>query len=107
LTVNRQAEIPVPATVSRLVVALDVARALAMAGVIVMNWVAKFTSTARRNGDLDGPDALVRLLDPSEGVLSTRFAAVFVLVAGIGISLMARASSDHSRSPGSWLARAR
>jgi uncharacterized membrane protein YeiB len=65
-----------------------------MAGVIVMNWVAKFTSTARRNGDLGGPDVLVRLLDPFEGVLSTRFAAVFVLVAGIGISLMARGSRD-------------
>ena len=88
---NRRVEASTPATVSRRIAALDVARALALAGVIIMNWVGKFTSTARRDGDLVGPDPLLRLLDPFTGVLATRFAAVFVLVAGIGVSLMARA----------------
>lgn len=79
-----------PATDSTRIAALDVARALALVGVIVMNWVAKFTDTARREDNSVGPEALIRLLDPVTGVLATRFASVFVMVAGIGASLMAR-----------------
>ena len=81
-----------PAILSKRIAALDVVRALALVGVIVMNWTAKFTNTARRENDLVGPDALIRLFDPFIGVLATRFAAVFVMVAGIGVSLMAGGS---------------
>ncbi len=64
----------------------DVTRAIALLGVIAMNY----------HGYLNGSDAsavagdsrMTALFDPWRGVLSTRFAATFVTMAGIGITLM-------------------
>ncbi len=81
----------------RRIIGLDVTRAVALIGVVVMNY----------HGYLNGPVGIAaaypgapfgrRLFDPWEGVLSTRFAATFVLVAGMGVTLLtkrARLSGD-------------
>jgi len=77
----------------------DVVRALAMLGVVVMNYHGYLVI---RGGDRDsnGADAAVYdLFDPWVGPLSTRFAATFVLTAGVGVTLLTR-----SRRPGvSWV----
>lgn len=66
----------------------DVVRALAMAGVVVMNYHGYLMlEGARREGG-----ALYDLFDPWVGPLSTRFAATFVLTAGVGVTLMTRSS---------------
>jgi len=64
----------------------DVTRAIALLGVITMNY----------HGYLNGGDAaavagdsrVTALFDPWRGVLSTRFAATFVTMAGVGITLL-------------------
>ena len=66
----------------------DVVRALAMAGVVVMNYHGYLILRgARRDGGM-----LSDLFDPWTGPLSTRFAATFVLTAGVGVSLMTASS---------------
>lgn len=71
----------------------DVVRALAILGVIVMNYHGYLINEgARRDGS---PAAVYDLFDPWVGPLSTRFAATFVVTAGIGVALMTR-----SRRPG-------
>lgn len=66
----------------------DVVRALAMAGVVVMNYHGYLILLgARREGGV-----LYDLFDPWTGPLSTRFAATFVLTAGVGVVLMTRSS---------------
>jgi uncharacterized membrane protein YeiB len=64
----------------------DVTRALAMVGVITMNYIGYsiLLGAPRRSG------ALARFFDPWEGPVATRFAATFVLVAGIGVAFMAQ-----------------
>lgn len=71
----------------------DVTRALAMAGVITMNYHGYLIiNGARREGGW-----AYDLFDPWIGPLSTRFAATFVLVAGIGVTLLTSSSlSDRS-----------
>lgn len=74
---------------------LDVVRGVALLGVIALNYHAT----------LNGVDAfapldrtfLSRLFNPVSGVLSTRFAATYVFVAGIGVALMASRvrADDH------------
>lgn len=73
----------------------DVVRALAMAGVVVMNYHGYLVlEGARRDGG-----ALSDLFDPWTGPLSTRFAATFVLTAGVGVTLMTRSSlGDAART---------
>ena len=66
----------------------DVVRAVAMFGVVVMNYHGYLVI---RGGQL-GDGQLDRLFDPWTGPLSTRFAATFVLTAGIGVTLMTRSS---------------
>lgn len=62
----------------------DVVRALAMAGVVVMNYHGYLIiEGARRTGN-----AWYELFDPWIGPLSTRFAATFVLTAGVGVTLL-------------------
>jgi uncharacterized protein len=69
----------------------DVTRALALIGVVVMNY----------HGYLNGADAAAqpgdslanRVFDPWHGILSTRFAATFMLVAGMGVALLTRRSN--------------
>ena len=68
----------------------DVTRAVALIGVVLINY----------HGYLNGPAAAAapgssfatRLFDPWQGVLGTRFAATFVLVAGIGVTLLTNGS---------------
>ncbi len=67
-----------------------------MAGVVVMNYHGYLI--IRFSPDRDG--ALYDLFDPWTGPLSTRFAATFVLTAGVGVTLMtesAVASGDRNR----------
>lgn len=73
----------------------DVVRAVAMAGVVVMNYHGYLVLRgARRSGG-----AVYEWFDPWVGPLSTRFAATFVLTAGVGVSLMtARAIGDRART---------
>ncbi len=78
----------------------DVVRALAMAGVVVMNYHGYLIL---RGGREDG-GALYDLFNPWTGPLSTRFAATFVLTAGVGVTLMTRSSMEdpQRRSEMSW-----
>jgi len=71
----------------------DVVRAVALIGVMVMNYHGYLIlrglesgANRRRTGWLDD------LFDPWDGPLSTRFAATFVLVAGVGVTLLTRRS---------------
>lgn len=72
----------------------DVTRALALIGVVVMNYHGYLNGGAAAAEPGDGFAA--RLFDPWTGVLSTRFAATFVLVAGVGVTLL----TDRSRRSG-------
>lgn len=66
----------------------DVVRALAMAGVVIMNYHGYLIlDGARRDGGV-----VYDLFDPWRGPLSTRFAATFVLTAGVGVTLMTASS---------------
>lgn len=75
---------------SRLV-APDVTRAAAMVGVITMNYIGYLML----RGGTRGGSALADLFDPWIGPLATRFAATFVVVAGIGATLLARSASPE------------
>lgn len=76
--------------------ALDVTRALAIFGVVLMNY-----HYFANDGGVRDPIRstwLDDLLDPVTGILTTRFAATFVLVAGIGVALFMRgALADGDR----------
>ena len=71
---------------------LDVARAVAMIGVVIFNYHGSLNGTLA--WDPISPSKWERLFNPGTGVLTTRFAAVFVLVAGVGVSLFTRASRE-------------
>ena len=66
----------------------DVVRSLALFGVILMNYHGYLIirGAPRRDGWAS------ELFDPWTGVFSTRFAATFVLVAGVGVTLMTRSA---------------
>jgi uncharacterized protein len=73
----------------------DVTRGVALIGVVVMNYHGYL------NGVGAAPDDAwyQSMFDPWKGALSTRFAATFVTVAGVGITLLTRrsvASGDHA-----------
>ena len=69
---------------ARRIIGLDVTRALALIGVVVMNYHGYLNG-----GETSGPPTVWdRLFHPWTGVLSTRFAATFVLVAGMGVTLL-------------------
>jgi uncharacterized protein len=66
----------------------DVVRALAMAGVMMMNYHGYLILRgARSEGGV-----WYELFDPWTGPLATRFAATFVLTAGVGVTLMTNSS---------------
>ncbi|MEK7295275.1 MAG: hypothetical protein AAB018_01920, partial [Actinomycetota bacterium] len=69
---------------------LDIARAVGMIGVVIFNYHAILNGTLAWAPIY--PSQWERLFNPGTGVLTTRFAAVFVLVAGVGVSLFTRAS---------------
>jgi len=66
----------------------DVVRAVALIGVVVMNYHGYLMLRSLRTDVIDS--ALCRFFDLFEGPLSTRFASTFVLTAGVGITLMTR-----------------
>ena len=76
---------------------LDVARAIALFGVVVMNFHAYLNGAESMYSTQ--PSVWERMFNPLTGPLTTRFAATFVLIAGIGVSLFtqrARASKSHA-----------
>ncbi|MGA9275456.1 heparan-alpha-glucosaminide N-acetyltransferase domain-containing protein, partial [Ilumatobacter sp.] len=66
----------------------DVVRGVALIGVVVMNYHGYLM--IRAGEFVPSATALERFFDPFEGPLSTRFAATFVLTAGVGITLLTR-----------------
>ncbi|MET0326073.1 MAG: DUF418 domain-containing protein [Ilumatobacteraceae bacterium] len=64
----------------------DVVRAVALIGVVVMN----FHGYLILRGGTRGGGSVAELFDPWNGPLATRFAATFVLVAGVGVTLFTR-----------------
>ena len=62
----------------------DVVRAFALIGVVVMNYHGYLIIDGGDRGD----GWAAELFDPWTGPMSTRFAATFVLVAGVGVTLM-------------------
>ena len=76
---------------------LDVARAIALFGVVAMNFHAYLNGFQSMYPTQ--PSVWERLFNPLTGPLTTRFAATFVLIAGIGVSLFtqrARESNNHA-----------
>jgi len=69
----------------------DVVRAVALIGVVVMNYHGYLILRDIESGGGYSPSGwLDELFDPWNGPLSTRFAATFVLVAGVGVTLLTR-----------------
>lgn len=69
----------------------DVVRAVAMAGVVIMNFHGYLIIRgARRDGGW-----AYDFFDPWVGPLSTRFAATFVLTAGVGVTLLTRSATGN------------
>jgi uncharacterized protein len=66
----------------------DVVRAIALIGVVVMNYYGYLIF--RGDGRIPDSTVVERFLDPFIGPLSTRFASTFVLMAGVGITLLTR-----------------
>ena len=73
----------------------DVVRAVALIGVVVMNYHGYLI--LRADG-APGTGWMEDLFDPWNGPMSTRFAATFVLVAGVGVTLMTVRCVDSRRS---------
>ena len=73
----------------------DVVRAIALIGVVVMNYHGYLII----RGAVPGTGAVSDFFNPWNGPLSTRFAATFVLVAGVGVTLLTRrAHHDPERA---------
>lgn len=76
---------------------LDVARAIALFGVVAMNFHA-YLNGAHSMYPIQ-PSLWERMFNPLTGPLTTRFAATFVLIAGIGVSLFTqRARKSNSKA---------
>ncbi len=71
----------------------DVVRALAMAGVVVMNYHGYLVI----QGATSSGSVWYELFDFRTGPLTTRFAATFVLTAGVGVTLMTASSIGDRR----------
>ncbi|MFV0308237.1 MAG: DUF418 domain-containing protein [Desertimonas sp.] len=67
----------------------DVVRAVALIGVVVMNYHGYLVIAGAPRGDGWWDE----LFDPWEGPLSTRFAATFVVTAGVGVTLLTRSAT--------------
>jgi uncharacterized protein len=74
----------------------DAARGLALIGVVVMNYHGYLLLQHDTRGD----SVVQRFFDPWNGPLSTRFAATFVVIAGVGVTLMTRGASDDPAAVG-------
>ncbi len=75
----------------------DVVRAVALIGVVVMNYHGYLLLQAGGGIGATGTGWAAELFDPWTGPLSTRFAATFVLVAGVGVTLMTSSSIGTDR----------
>jgi uncharacterized membrane protein YeiB len=69
----------------------DVVRAVAMSGVVIMNFHGYMIL---RGGEREGGWAY-DFFDPWVGPLATRFAATFVLTAGVGVTLLTRSAAGN------------
>src|SRR5688572_21926025 len=77
----------------------DVVRAVALIGVVVMNYHGYMLLAGGDRSD----GAVDDFFDPWRGPLSTRFAATFVLTAGVGVTLLTRsATSPEAVSARRW-----
>ncbi len=93
ITVNPNGSLTEP---RKRIIDLDVARAIGLIGVCVMNYHGYLIANG---ADYPPRTFLERVFDPWQGPLSTRFAATFVTVAGMGITLLtrrSRASGDRA-----------
>lgn len=72
------------------IVDLDVVRAVALIGVCVMNYHGYLITDGAKSVPTNITE---RFFDPWNGPMSTRFAATFVTVAGMGITLLTRRST--------------
>lgn len=79
-----------PRTARVRLVGPDVTRAVALVGVVVMNYHGYLNGAAAALSP--DPTFAQRLFNPWTGVLATRFAATFVLVAGVGVTLLTNRS---------------
>ncbi|MFZ9016911.1 MAG: DUF418 domain-containing protein [Ilumatobacteraceae bacterium] len=77
----------------------DVVRAVAMLGVVVMNYHGYLIL---RGGERP-TSGWAHLLDPWTGPFATRFAATFVLTAGVGATLLTRSTRRDHADAVSWL----
>lgn len=73
-------------------IGLDVARAVALIGVVVMNYHGMMNY---RGPDAPPDDLLNRIFDIRTGVLTTRFAATFVVIAGISVVFFTSSDRPH------------
>lgn len=73
------------------VIDLDVARAIGLIGVCVMNYHGYLINDG---ANYPPRTFMERIFDPWQGPLSTRFAVTFVTVAGMGIALLTRRSRE-------------
>lgn len=69
---------------------LDVTRAIALVGVVMLNYHAYLNKDKAFYPP--HPSFAERIFNPLSGILTTRFAATFVLVAGIGIALLVQSA---------------
>jgi uncharacterized membrane protein YeiB len=69
---------------------LDVTRAIALVGVVMMNYHAYLNTDKAFYPPR--PSFAERIFNPLSGILTTRFAATFVLVAGMGIALLVQSA---------------
>jgi uncharacterized protein len=67
---------------------VDVSRTVALWGIVVMNYHAYLNGTTSRNSL--NPSVWEEIFDPRTGFLTTRFAALFVVVAGLSVAIMVR-----------------
>ena len=74
----------------------DVARAVALWGIVVMNYHAYLNGTSPN--DSLNPSVWEEIFHPRTGFLTTRFAALFVVVAGISVTLMTQNRSAEETS---------
>jgi len=75
---------------------LDVTRASALVGVVIMNYHAYLNKDKAFYPP--HPSFAERIFNPLSGILTTRFAATFVLVAGIGIALLVQSAVQSGDS---------
>lgn len=75
---------------------LDVTRAIALVGVVIMNYHAYLNNDKAFYPP--HPSFAERIFNPLTGILTTRFAATFVLVAGIGIALLVQSAVQSGNS---------